>query len=80
MTTANKITLRIHSDDLPVIRENLVLLQSAFNEPKPIEIKEDCGISKGSCFIETDHGNLDARIKSQLERIMTELLKVGQIE
>lgn len=80
VTTANTVTIRIHSDDLPGVNENLALLQSSFSEPKPINVVEDCSIIKGSCFIETDHGNLDARIKSQLDRIMTELLKVGKIE
>jgi flagellar assembly protein FliH len=80
VTTANMLTIRIHSDDLQVVQDNLALLQSSFSEPKPIKVEEDCNITKGSCFIETDQGNLDARIKSQLDRIMAELLKVGRIE
>ncbi|HBF36636.1 MAG TPA: hypothetical protein DDW50_04880 [Firmicutes bacterium] len=79
-STANMITIRIHSDDLQLLRENQVFLQSAFNEPKRIDFKEDCSIPAGNCFIETDQGNLDARVKSQLERVMTELLKVGKIQ
>lgn len=79
VTTANMIRIRIHSDDLQLVRENLTLLQSSFSEPKPIEVKEDSSISRGSCFVETDRGNLDARVKSQLERILTELLKVGNL-
>jgi flagellar assembly protein FliH len=80
VATANTITIRIHSDDLQSVNEHLTMLQSSFSEPKPIKVVEDCSIAKGSCFIETDNGNLDARIKSQLDRIMTELLKVGRIE
>ncbi|HBE80259.1 MAG TPA: hypothetical protein DDW65_21135 [Firmicutes bacterium] len=80
VTTASVITIRIHPDDLSVVRGNLVLLQSSLSEPKPIKIEEDGCIPIGSCFIETDQGNLDARTKSQLDRVMTELLKVGTIE
>ncbi len=79
-STADSILLRIHPDDLQLIRENLPLLQSAFNSPKPLEIKDDFSIPMGSCFIETDRGNLDARIQSQLEQIINELLKVGKIQ
>jgi flagellar assembly protein FliH len=79
-TTANKIIIRIHSDDLQIVHDNLTLLQSSFSEPKPIEVKEDCSITRGSCFVETDHGNLDVRIKSQLEQIMNELFKAGRLE
>ena len=79
VTTANMLTIRIHPEDLQVVHDNLGLLQSSFNEPKPIKVAEDCNITKGSCFIETDHGNLDARVKSQLERVMAELLKVGKV-
>ncbi len=79
-STADSLILRIHSDDLKLIRDNLVVLQSAFTSPKPVEIREDLSIPAGSCFIETDRGNLDARIQSQLEQIMNELLKVGKIQ
>lgn len=77
---ANKITIRINPDDLRIFSENLAALQSAFGEPKPIKLREDAAIPKGSCYLETDQGNLDARIKSQLDQIMAELLKVGSIE
>lgn len=79
-STADSIILRIHPDDLQLIQDNLALLQSAFTSPKPVEVREDLSISVGSCFIETDRGNLDARIQSQLEQIMNELLKVGKIQ
>lgn len=79
-STANSIVLRVHPDDMQFIKDNFPRLQSAFSSPKPLEIKEDSGIPTGNCFIETDRGNLDARIQSQLEQIMTELLKVGKIQ
>ncbi len=79
-STADSIILRIHPDDLQLIRDNLAVLQSAFTSPKPVEIREDLSIPVGSCFIETDRGNLDARVQSQLEQIMNELLKVGKIQ
>lgn len=79
VATANSIIVKINPEDLQIIRENLPALQEVFDEPKTIAIKEDQTILPGDCFIETENGKVDARIKSQLERIMNEILKAGQI-
>jgi flagellar assembly protein FliH len=80
VATANSITIKINPDDGRLIEENLPSLQEVFSEPKSIAIKPDQTIPPGDCFIETEHGKVDARIKSQLERIMNEILKAGQID
>lgn len=77
--TANSITVKINPEDQQMIQENLPSLQEVFGEPKAIAVKGDPTISPGECFIETEHGKVDARIKSQLERVMNEILKVGQV-
>ncbi len=79
VATANSITVKINPEDLQMIRENLPVLHDVFNEPKIITVKEDQTILPGDCFIETEHGKVDARIKSQLERIMNEIVKAGQV-
>lgn len=78
--TINTVTLRINPEDRLTVAENLPILQKAFNEPKPVHLVEDPSIIAGSCFVETDQGNIDPRIKSQLEQIMIHLLKVGQLK
>lgn len=79
VATANVITIKINPDDGQLIEENLPSLQEVFSEPKAIAIIPDQTIAPGDCFVETEHGKVDARIKSQLERIMNEILKAGQI-
>lgn len=79
VATANTITIKINPDDGRLIEENLPSLQEVFTEPKSIAIRPDQTIAPGDCFVETEHGKVDARIKSQLERIMNEILKAGQI-
>lgn len=76
---ANSIIIKINPDDGRMIEENLPSLQEVFTEPKAIVIKPDQSIASGDCFVETEHGKVDARIKSQLERIMNEILKAGRI-
>lgn len=78
-TTANSITVKINPDSLQLLQDNLPSLQEVFSEPKAIAIEADQTILPGDCFIETEHGKVDARIKSQLERIMSEIFKVGRI-
>jgi flagellar assembly protein FliH len=77
---ANKIKVRIHPDSLKSLTDqNLADLQSVFSEPKPIQIEADPNIAAGGCYIESEQGNVDARLQIQLEKILTELLKVGQL-
>ena len=40
----------------------------------------DPGIGTGGCFIETELGNIDARLKTQLQLVLVELLKVGRLQ
>lgn len=42
------------------------------------EVIEDESISSGGCFIETQHGTIDATIEAQLERISQELIIQNQ--
>lgn len=77
---ASKIKVKIHPDSLKALTDqNLADLQSVFSEPKPIQIEADPNIAAGGCYIESEQGNVDARIQIQLEKILTELLKVGQL-
>lgn len=80
VATANSITVKINPEDERLIQENFPVLQEVFSEPKTIGIKSDQTVPPGNCFVETEHGKVDARIKSQLEGIMKEILKVGQVD
>ena len=78
VSTANLINIRVNSEDLAVLESQVSALQDVFNEPKPLKFIADASIDRGNCFIETENGNVDSRIKSQLEQILVELLKVEQ--
>jgi flagellar assembly protein FliH len=72
--------IRINPADLDRLTGDLRLeLQSVFNEPKQIEIVADPTVAPGGSFIETDHGNIDTRLKTQLELVTDELLKIGSL-
>jgi flagellar assembly protein FliH len=76
---ANHYTVRMNPADLEGLTIELIPeMQSVFGEPKLIRIEAEPAVARGGCFIETDHGNIDARIRTQMELIMKELYKVGQ--
>lgn len=78
--TAGTLTIKVNPEDYRFIEENLAEFQKVFSEPIPVKIQRDQGIAMSNCYIETDHGNIDARIKTQLEMIMAEILKMGRSE
>jgi flagellar assembly protein FliH len=72
--------IRINPADLEQLTGDVRLeLQSIFKEPKQIEIAPDPTIAPGGSFIETDHGNIDARLQTQMELVAKELLKIGNL-
>jgi flagellar assembly protein FliH len=77
---ASTYKIRINPADLQQLVDNPALeLQSIFSEPKVIEMAPDATIAPTGCFIETDHGNIDARLRSQLELVASELLEVAKL-
>lgn len=77
---ATTYKIRINPSDLELLTDEILPeLQSVFSEPRTLEIVADATIAAGGCFIETDHGNIDARLRTQLELIASELLKVGTL-
>lgn len=78
--TAGSIIIKVNAGDYQLIETNLPEIQKVFSDPVPVKIQQDQGVNAGNCYIETDHGNVDARIKTQLEMIMLEILKAGRLE
>ncbi len=80
VANASMITLRIHPDDLRYLSEHLPEVRAVFNGPTPLQLAADETIPSGGCFIETERGSVDARIKVQLEQIVKELVQTGYCE
>ncbi|MGD8777605.1 MAG: FliH/SctL family protein [Ignavibacteria bacterium] len=69
---ANEIIIKINPEDLKLISTDGTVdsLEKSFSR---IKFEEDKSIDKGGCFIETEIGNVDARIETQLEEIKRKL-------
>lgn len=69
---ANEVKIKLHPTDINELNEyskNLIN-NSSFNK---IKFEPDERIEKGGCLIETEIGNVDARISTQLEELRRKL-------
>jgi flagellar assembly protein FliH len=58
------------------IKEFITLVEGA----KSIQVVEDTTVDAGGCLIETDFGEIDARIASQLGELETKILEISPIK
>ena len=63
------IKIRCHIDDVALLREFQPSLIDAFHEIKKLEVVADESVDHGGCIIETNEGNIDATIKTQLKKM-----------
>ena len=68
-----QIKLRIHPDDLKFLGNHPEEVIRSMASCGDATLVADEAISRGGCVIETDHGTIDARLETQLERITAEL-------
>jgi flagellar assembly protein FliH len=70
-----RIKLRVHADDAALLGEHAAEVVRALAACGEAQIVPDSGITRGGCVIETQHGTIDARLETLLERIVSELLQ-----
>jgi len=76
LTTGNsQISVRVHPNDGEVLGNCLEEVRSSMAACGEVTIVRDEKVEPGGCLIETEHGVIDARIETQLERITEELLE-----
>ncbi|MDR2536087.1 MAG: flagellar assembly protein FliH [Treponema sp.] len=75
-----EVIIKVHTADLRLATEHLkdfiLLLESGAN----IQVQEDLSIDQGGCVIETDFGEIDARIATQLTELETKILEITPIK
>jgi flagellar assembly protein FliH len=68
-----RVKLRLNPDDYASLGSHAAELVRTLSECGQPEIVPDGSVSRGGCLIETQHGVVDARIETMLERIVSEL-------
>lgn len=73
------VTIRVNLADLKLTSQHTKDFLSVVENVKNISIVEDSTVDQGGCVIETDFGEIDARISSQLNEIEQRILEVSPI-
>jgi len=69
-----QVKLRLHSEDAKLLGAHAEEVIKTMARCSEAQITPDDKISRGGCLVETQHGAIDARIETQLQRIASELL------
>lgn len=75
-----KITIRVNIDDLEVSARHKDEFYQMLDKIEGVTVLEDPNVDVGGCIIETDFGDIDARINTQLNEIETAIKEVQPIK
>lgn len=74
VTASARLRIRLNPADAENLGDFDKDVSNALAGIADVEIVPDDSISPGGCLLETDHGRIDARLQTQLERIFQELV------
>ncbi|WP_018525949.1 flagellar assembly protein FliH [Alkalispirochaeta alkalica] len=74
------ILVRVNLADLPLVTSHREEILRMAERVKHVTIAEDTSVDPGGCIIETDFGEIDARISSQLREIEDRILEMVPIK
>ena len=73
------ILIRVNLADLQLATEHKQEFISLMEGAASVQVVEDSTVDKGGCIIETDFGEIDARIASQLAELEGKILEISPI-
>jgi len=79
LKTKSDVIIRVNLADLQLTTEHLKDFVEMAENAKRISLVEDTTVDKGGCVIETEFGEIDARIASQLHELEEKILEVAPI-
>ena len=75
-----EVILRVNLDDVKIAAQNLSEFTKRVENVSKITVVEDSTVEKGGCIVETDFGEIDATIHSQLHELEEKILEVSPIK
>jgi flagellar assembly protein FliH len=78
--TRGNVTIRVNMADLKLTTEHIKDFIQRLEGVKSIQVVEDTSVDSGGCVIETDFGEIDARISSQLAELEAKILQISPIK
>jgi flagellar assembly protein FliH len=73
------VVIRVNLSDLELTTEHVKDFMGMVEQVKSITVLEDSTVDRGGCVIETDFGQIDARISSQLHEIEEKIIEMMPI-
>ncbi|RPJ03313.1 MAG: flagellar assembly protein FliH [Spirochaetaceae bacterium] len=73
------VVIRVNLSDLELTTEHIKDFMKMVENVKSVTVLEDSSVDKGGCIIETDFGQIDARISSQLHEIEEKIVELMPI-
>ena len=73
------VIIRLNLADIDVVTEHKQDFINQLENVNTIHVMEDTSVDKGGCIIETDFGEIDARIASQLAELENRILEISPI-
>jgi flagellar assembly protein FliH len=80
LKTKSDVIVRVNIADLQLATEHVKDFVAMAENAKKLQIVEDGTVDRGGCVIETDFGEIDARIASQLNELEERILDVAPIK
>ncbi len=73
------VVIRVNLADVQLTSEHVKDFMRMVENVRSISVLEDSTVDKGGCIIETDFGQIDARVSSQLHEIEERILELAPI-
>ena len=74
------VTVRICIQDRPLLEEALPRVLAMFPQLQHLQLVDDPAVNRGGCVLSYDQGRIDARIETQLQRMVELLLPQKQAQ
>ena len=69
-SSARRVDIRLHPDDLVLVRDNLNLV----DQESTLRLLEDPSVSRGGCFIDAEPTRIDASLETRISQLSTAIL------
>ncbi len=80
LKTRSDVIIRVNLADLQLATEHAKDFIELAENAKNLAVVEDTAVDRGGCIIETDFGEIDARISSQLHELEEKILDISPIK
>ncbi len=80
LKSRGEVLVKVNLDDVELTSEHVKDFMRMVDNVQSVTVVEDSTVDKGGCIIETDFGEIDARISSQLHEIEEKILELSPIQ